>query len=133
MRNSIIIALVLAAACGDKPEAQQGPAPDTAGGRPDLSTPQVGAQVAVMITDTEITTNPDSIQMVGTGQTTFSMQNKGTSSGEVAIEGGPLGRWSSTPIPPGQAILMSQLMGRGEYEIVWPGGGKELRKKIKVY
>ena len=134
MRNSILIALVIgAAACGDQPQVQQGPPPDTAGGKPDLSHPEVGNTIAVVVTDSAITSSHDSIQAVGTGQASFSVQNKGTASGVVTIEGGELGKWTSTPIPPGQAVLMSMLLGRGTYEIEWPVGEKTLRRPIRVY
>lgn len=134
MRNPIFIALLVAlGACSDQPQAQQGPPPDTAGGKPDLARPEVGASIGVVVSDTGITSTHDSIQAVGTGQTSFSVSNQGTTTAEVAIEGGDLGRWTSTPVPPGQAVLMSMLMSRGSYEIVWKAGGKTLRKTIRVY
>jgi hypothetical protein len=134
MRNTIIVALLIAGACADQPEpATEGPPPDTAGGRPDLSHPQVGATVAVTITDSGLQLSDSSIQSVGTGQVSFSVQNKGTATDALTINGGRHGTWKSTPIPPGQAVLMSMLMNRGEYELIWPGQGKQQKLTITIY
>jgi hypothetical protein len=135
MRNTIVVALLLAAACSDQPQqqGQQSPPPDTAGGRPDLARPDVGKTVAIVVTDTAIQSSHDSIQAVGTGQMSFSVSNQGTATAEVAIEGGDLGRWTSTPVGPGKAVLMSMLMGPGTYEVVWKAGDKTLRRPIRVY
>lgn len=134
MRPTVVVALLIAAACGDKPQqAAQGPPPDTAGGRPDLSHPEVGSRLTVIITNREMQTSSDSIQSVATGQVSISVLNQGTATGIFTIDGGAMGRWTSVPLPPGQAVVMSQLMSRGDYDLTWPGKGDALKQKLTIY
>lgn len=129
---SILVVALLVAACNDAPETQPGPPPDTAGGRPDVSHPEIAPAVAVKIGDAALDVSHDSVQAVGTGQMSFSVQNSSKASQQFTIDGGELGKWTSTPIAPGQAVLMSQLMQRGIYQLIWPGP-PELKKQLVIY
>lgn len=119
MRQAIVIVLLLsAAACGDKgQQTEAGPPPDTAGGKPDLSHPDVGARVLVTMSDSAIKLSHDSVDAVGTGQITFAVENKGAGTTVLEIDGGDSGKWTTTPIPGGQTVLMSMLMDRGSYQL----------------
>jgi hypothetical protein len=133
MRKWIVLVVLTAASCGDKQyEAEESPPPDTAGGRPDLSRPDAGARVLVTLSDTGISFSHDSIPMEGTGQTTFAVVNKDSTTRTFKIDGDKLGEWSS-PIPAGQTIMMSMLLSRGSYEMLWPEDGKGQKKTFRVY
>ncbi len=133
MRNLVFFLILAAAACGDRQyEAEEAPPPDTAGGRPDLSRPDAGPRVLVSLSDSTIELTHDSIQMIGSGQITFAVDNNGTATKTFKLDGGDLGEWSS-PIPAGQTIMMSMLLGRGSYEMLWPEDGDGQKKTFKVY
>lgn len=119
MRNTVIFALVVAlAGCGDSaPKGTQGPPPDTSGGRPDLSHPEVGPRVIVTMSDSAIKLSHDTVTSVGTGQITFAVENKGAGTKVLEIDGGESGKWTTTPIPDNQTVLMSMLMNRGSYQL----------------
>ena len=119
MRKTVFIALVMGvAACGDSaPKATQGPPPDTAGGKPDLSHPEVGPRVIVTMSDSAIKLSHDTVTSVGTGQITFAVENKGAGTRVLEIDGGDSGKWTTTPIPDNQTVLMSMLMNRGSYQL----------------
>lgn len=133
MRTLIFLLVLAVASCGDQGgRGEEAPPPDTAGGRPDLSRPDAGQSVIVTLSDSAVTLSEDSIRMVGTGQTTFAVQNTGGKAGTFKIDGNELGEWSS-PVPPGQSILMSMLLSRGTYELLWPEDGSGRRTQFVVY
>jgi hypothetical protein len=130
--RKLIFLLVLAAACGDKPQAaQEGPPPDTAGGRPDLTRPDVGASVMVTLTDTAMVVSHESIELPRTSQMTFAVQNNSSKDGVFKIDGKARGKWSSQ-VPAGQPVLMSMIISRGEYQLLWPEDGSGQRKTLTV-
>ncbi len=86
----------------------------------------------VTISDSTINLSEDSAAAVGTGQITFAVVNQSTTTREFKIDGDALGEWSS-PIPAGQTILMSMLLSRGSYDLLWPGDGSGQRKTFKIY
>jgi hypothetical protein len=134
MRRILFLLVLAVAACGGDQagRGEEGPPPDTAGGRPDLSRPDAGLNVAITLADSAITLSHDSVQMVGSGQITFAVQNTGATTANFKIEGDQLGEWSS-PIPAGQTILMSMLLGRGTYQLLWPEDGSGQRKPFVVH
>ena len=117
MRKVMILAALLATACADKEQAAEGPPPDTAGGRADFDHPDVGAKVMVTLSDSGVALSQDSVAMVGSGQITLAIENKAAQTQDLEINGGSAGTWKSTPIPPGQTVLMSMLMARGSYDL----------------
>ena len=134
MRPLLFLLVLAVAACGDRSyEGSEVPPPDTAGGRPDLSRPDAGTRLLVTLTDTAMAFSHDSIQMVGTGQTTFAVENEGTEPKVFKIDGKELGQWTSPPIGPGETIFMSMLLGRGSYEMLWPEDGSGQKRTFKVY
>jgi hypothetical protein len=128
----MLVVALLAAGCNDAPKIEPAPPPDTAGGRPDVSRPEIAPSVNVTIGDTAISVSQGRIKSVGTGQVSVAVVNKSKATQAFTIKGGALGTWTSTPISPGQAVLMSQLMDRGTYELVWPGP-PEIRNSIVIY
>lgn len=132
MRKLIFLLVLVIAACGDKPRGEAAPPPDTAGGRPDISRPDAGARVLATLTDTAIVLSHDSIPMTGVGQVTLVVRNEGTQTHNFKIEGNELGEWSA-PVRGGETIFMTQLLGRGAYELLWPEDGKGQKKIFLVY
>lgn len=129
----MLVALA-AASCGDRGgTAEEAPPPDTAGGKPDLSRPDIAPRVMVTITDTAITLSHDSVEMMGTGQITFAVINNTSADGQFKIEGNDLGEWQSGVIPKGQTVFMAQLLGRGTYEMLWPEDGSKQKKNFRIY
>jgi hypothetical protein len=134
MRHVFLLVVALAAACGDRGgTAEEAPPPDTAGGRPDLSRPDIAPRVMVIITDSAITLSQDSVEMTGTGQITLAVVNQTSADGQFKIEGGAQGDWQSSVIPVGGTVFMAQLLGRGTYELLWPADGSKQKKNLKIY
>ena len=132
MRKLILVVVLMTAACSDRPRGEEAPPPDTAGGRPDISRPDAGARVLATLTDSAITLSHDSIPMTGVGQVTLVVKNEGTETRNFKIEGNELGEWSA-PIGGGETIFMTQLLGRGSYQLLWPDDGTGVKKVLLVY
>ena len=125
MRNPIVVAILLAAACADQPDLEQQAAPDTTAESVAAASPQAASTITVTVTDTAIQLSRDSMTVADSARISFSIQNRGSTTKEIAIEGGSLGRWATTPVRAGESVLLSVVMPRGQYQVTGAAGGTE--------
>lgn len=130
MLAAIAIALPLAAGCGPSSEekALQEAADSMAGararGETDLSNPEMGAKMSVVLTDGGMT---QSHQELPKGQVSIVIENKGTEARIFEVKGPNLDM-KSLPIPPGAHMVMSQVFDAGAFDMMCPDSTGENKR-----
>lgn len=124
------VLLPMAAGCGPSSEekalqeAADSMAEARARGETDLSNPEMGAKMAVTLTDGGQTQSHEELPP---GQISIVVQNKGTEPRVFEIKGPSLDM-KSMPIAPGGHVVMSQVMAAGAYDMACPDSTGENKR-----
>lgn len=130
MLAAIAIALPLAAGCGPSSEekalaeAADSMADARARGETDISNPEMGAKMAVVLTDGAMTQSHEELPK---GQISIVVENKGKETRIFEVKGPNLDM-KSMPIPPGAHVVMSQVFEAGAFDMMCPDSTGENKR-----